>query len=172
MNDIALGGGISLENATYLMALASLVLGRDVRMVTAAGLVQGGIDRQSSITLLYDEAIAVFTCGMDGISDRRACIYGEKGFIVVDNANEYKKITVFDAAGKPVESHSMQSGYEHEVRACLKAMAMSVAEREQGSALPYGEDETCFALRMLDAVRLQLGVRYAADSKCPGAAAG
>ena len=164
LNDISMGGGISLENGTYLMALASLVLGKDVRRVSAAGMLGGGnVDRQASITLLYDNALAVFTCGMDGVSDRQACIYGEKGFIVIDNANEYKVITVFDAASRPIERHAMQSGYEFEVRACVEAMEQNAQGHLAITTPHYSQEETLFAMRMLDEARRQMGVCYAED---------
>ena len=164
LGDMHMGGGISLESGTYLMALASLVLGRNVRRVSATGLLDGGgTDRQSSITLLYDDALAVFACGMDGVSDRQACIYGEKGFVVVDNANEYKVINVFDAGGRPIERHAMQSGYEFEVRACLDAMERNAQGLKTVETPCYRQEETLFAMRMLDEARRQMGVCYAED---------
>lgn len=156
-------GGISLENGAYLMALASLVLGRDVQEVSATGLVlPQGVDEQVSVTLRYPGALAVFSLGLRGISDRGADIYGERGFIRVDNANEYKRVTVFDARGNLVERLEQQSGYEHEVRACIQAM-------HGGLLCPpeYPHEETLFNLCMLDAVRQRINVAYPEDAAIP-----
>lgn len=155
----SMGGGITLENGTYLMALASLVLGTDVRSIHAAGLLhENGVDRQSSVTLVYEDALAVFTCGMDAVSDRRAHIYGDNGFITIDNANEYKIISVHDSQGNLVEKHNMQSGYEHEIRACIESLEHGFTATPQ-----YTHEETIFAFRMMDEVRKQLHVSYDAD---------
>lgn len=52
----------------------------------------------------------------------------------------------------------MQSGYEHEIRACRESL-------EQGfTAMPqYTHEETIFAFRVLDEARKQLHVSYDVD---------
>lgn len=154
--------GISLSNGIYLLSLASLVFGTDVRrMAASAILTDSGIDKQASITLFYDNAMAVLVCGMRAASDRCAYIYGDKAYAVIDNANEYKSVSIYSVSPNPsapntrIAQYSMPSGYEYEVRACLRAI-------EQGSCEPseWRHEETLGVMRILDEVHRMIGVRY------------
>ena len=42
--------------------------------------------------------MAVLNCTMNGLSDRRGVIYGPKGYIEIENINNFASVTVYDAS--------------------------------------------------------------------------
>lgn len=155
-----MGGGFLLETGCYLVALASLVLGKDVKKVIATGiLTEDGVDREAGMMLQYPDAIACFSMGAEGVSDRRAMIYGEKGYLCLERANEYLGLVRHDAQGTIVEQVSLPGGYEFELLATLEAI-------DAGRCFPsaYPHEETLFVLEILDKARALAGVLYTADA--------
>lgn len=159
-----MGGGFLLETGCYLVALASIVLGKDVRKVIATGiLTEDGVDREAGMMLQYPDAIACFSMGAEGVSDRRAMLYGEKGYLCLERANEYLGLVRYDAQGTVVEQFSLPGGYEFELLATVDAI-------EVGRCFPspYPHEETLFVLEILDKARALAGVQYTADACLEG----
>lgn len=160
LTDPALAGGTLLDLGVYTLNFAAMMFGKDiVKTESTCTLTDTGVDASESITITYkDGRMAVLNCTMNGISDRRGVIYGPKGFIVVENINNFESVTVYDAGykpGKTIKAPKQITGYEYEVNACLEAIAKGEAECWE---MPH--EETLRIMKQMDELRAQWGVVY------------
>ena len=90
-------------------------------------------------------------------------LYGEKGYLCLERANEYLGLVRYDAQGTVVEQFSLPGGYEFELLATVDAI-------EVGRCFPspYPHEETLFVLEILDKARALAGVQYTADACLEG----
>ena len=161
----ALGGGALLDLGVYTLNFASMVFGDDVvQMDSSAGLFPTGVDHTENITLYYrDGRMAhLSSCALTP-SDRRAVVCGTRGYLAVDNVNNPLLVEVFDdsRSGVPLRSIPMPeqiTGYEYEVRACMRALAAGKTECPE---MPHAQ--TLHIMRVMDALRAQWGVRFPFD---------
>ncbi len=131
-----LGGGALLDLGVYPVNFALMAFGEDYESVSAdAVMADTGVDAIDSITLKWkDGRCAVLHANMLAVTDRLGCIYGEKGYIIVENINNCEQITVFDKDHKPARRISVPeqiSGYEYEFLACKKAIEEGRTECEE-----------------------------------------
>lgn len=158
--DPMLAGGTLLDLGVYTLNFAAMMFGKDIeRMDSSCTLTDTGVDASESITLTYkDGRMAVLSCTMNGISDRRGVIYGTKGYIVVENINNFESVTVYDAshkAAKPTKAPKQITGYEYEVYSCLEAI-----EKGEMECWEMPHEETLRIMKQMDELRLQWGVVY------------
>lgn len=160
LTDPALAGGALLDLGVYPLNFAAMMFGKNVEKIeSACTFYDTGVDESNSITLTYaDGKIAVLNSTMSGIGDRRGVIYGTKGYIEVENINNFASVTVYDAAfkaGKPVRAPKQITGYEYEVYACLEAI-----ERGEKECWEMPHAETLRIMRQMDTIRAQWGLVY------------
>jgi predicted dehydrogenase len=121
------------------------------------------VDASESITVKYkDGKMAVLNCTVNGISDRRGVIYGSKGFIVVENINNFESVTVYDASykpGKTTKAPKQITGYEYEVYSCFEAIDKGELECWE---MPH--EETIRIMKQMDELRAQWGIVYPFES--------
>lgn len=93
-----LAGGALLDVGIYPLNFAAMVFGGDVKEIAGTAVLSDlGVDLQNSMTLVYpDGKMAVLNSSAVGLSDRRGVIYGDKGYIEVDNINNCEGIRVYD----------------------------------------------------------------------------
>lgn len=152
----SLGGGVLLDIGIYTLNFASMFFGNDVVEISAAGTKNAeGADEQDVISLRYaDGRVASLTCSMRVVTDRKGVIYGDKGYMVVENINNFESLTVYDTSYKKVlhkKRPRQLTGYEYEVLACKEAIREKKTECPQ---MPHSE--TLTLLRFMDAIRRQL----------------
>lgn len=150
-----LAGGALLDVGVYPLHFAALVFGSTPASITSTAMMTDkGVDARNSITLSYaDGKMAVLTSSMTSLSDRQGVIYGNKGFIIVENINNFERIDVYDTQRALIASYRQPpqiSGYEYEVEACIHAIAN---QQWECSAIPH--NETLQVMGMLDAIRAQ-----------------
>lgn len=155
-----LGGGALLDLGVYVLNFASMAFGNDVSDIASICTFNNhGMDMQDSITLRYkDGRMAVLNATALGISDRSGVIYGPKGYIVVDNINNFEAIHVYDSSYKKTASYKRPkqiSGYEYEIESCVKAMKEGWLECPE---MPHSE--TLKMLDMMDFIRKTNGIRF------------
>lgn len=160
--DPALAGGALLDVGVYPLTFCSMAFGNDfVRMETSVQLTDAGVDRQESITLYYaDGRMALLSAGISCRSDRRCLISGSEGFLVVDNVNNPLKLTLYRqeddfTQGEDIPIPKQLTGYEYEVRACMKALEEGAIECPD---MPHSE--TIRIMEIMDELRARWGVRY------------
>jgi predicted dehydrogenase len=102
--------------------------------------------------------MAVLTHGIYSRSDRKGIIYGDKGYIVVENINNPQNISVYDTNDKLLAYYDVPaqiSGYEYqfrEVDRCLKE-----GKRECPS-MPL--EESVRMMELMDHIRSLWGLKY------------
>ena len=158
--DPSLGGGALLDIGVYPLNFASMVFGDDVTDIVSIGTRNpNGMDEQDSITLRYRNGrMAVLNCTTRAVGDRLGMICGTRGYIVLNNINNYESLTVYDNAGKKMGFYKRPrqiTGYEYELKACIRAMKKGFLECPE---MPHAE--TLKMLNMMDFIRHQLNVVY------------
>lgn len=157
-----LAGGALLDVGVYPLNFACMIFGSDpVRIESSVQLTEAGVDYQESFTLHYaDGRMAVLSAGMGSRCDRHCLISGSKGYIVADNVNNIRKIELFTESDHFAEPRVFSvpeqlTGYEYEVRACLRALNTGAIECPE---MPHAE--IIRVMELMDTLRAQWGVRY------------
>lgn len=160
MTDPALAGGTLLDLGVYALNFASMVFGNEVREVKASAvLTDRGMDAADSITLIYEDGrMAVLHSDMRVASNREGTVYGDKGYIMVQNINNCEGIRVYDLGHHLIaeyETPKQITGYEYEVEACMRALEKGEKECPE---MPH--TETVYIMELMDKIRAQIGVVY------------
>lgn len=160
MQEPGLAGGALLDLGVYPINFASMVFGDKIREVSSSAvLTESKVDAVNSITLIYEDGkMAQLHSNMMAATDRRGMIYGDKGYIEVQNINNCEGIRVFDTNHKLIaeyETPKQITGYEYEVEACMEAMAKGELECPQ---MPH--KESIRIMELMDSLRVQWGVKY------------
>ncbi|EOS79949.1 hypothetical protein C817_02198 [Dorea sp. 5-2] len=158
-----LGGGALLDLGVYPVNFALMVFGDDYEEVSADAVLSGeGVDLQNSITLKWkDGKFAVLHSNMQALTDRRGVIYGDKGYIVVENINNCESVCAHDLERKLIRKYEIPeqiTGYEYEVEACRRAIKAGEVECKE---MPHADSVAVMAL--LDKVRKILGITYTCE---------
>ena len=116
-----LAGGALLDVGVYTLNFALMHFGNKIDKVESSVMkTQTGVDGMETITLFYqDGRMASLTAGIYGRSDRKGIIYGEKGYLIVENINNPQSVRVYDTDDKLIREYELPeqiSGYEYEIR--------------------------------------------------------
>lgn len=154
-----LAGGALLDLGVYLVHLAMMLFGTEVdRIISAASMTETGVDGSDSITMIFgDGRLAVLHSSMLAASDRKAVIFGTKGYLEIQNLNNPEKLTVYNANHQETAVYyppEQITGYEYEVLACKEAIERKASECEAVS-----HAETLGVMRVLDEIRRQWGYK-------------
>lgn len=160
LKDPALAGGALLDLGVYTLNFAAMIFGKDIERIESSCILSDtGVDASESITIIYkDGRMAVLTSTMNGISDRQGVIYGPKGYIIVENINDFESVTVYDAdhkAGKTIKAPKQITGYEYEVYSCMEAI-----EKGESECWEMPHEEILRIMQQMDGLRAQWGVVY------------
>ncbi len=167
LTDPALAGGALLDLGVYTLNFASMIFGREIEKTESSCILTDlGVDASESITLKYkDGRMAVLNCTMNAVSDRRGVVYGPKGYIVIENINNFESVTVYDTGykpGKPVKAPRQITGYEYEVYSCLEAI-----EKGEKECWEMPHEETLRIMRQMDGLRADWGVVFPFEKELP-----
>ena len=159
-----LAGGALLDLSVYPINFVSMVMGDDIRRLTATCVkTETGVDGQDNFCIEYaDGSMASLFTSMYCQTNRMGVISGEDGFIEVENINNPKKITAFRHGGKCDKTEirtwgvpEQISGYEYEVRSTIKAIE---ERRIECPEMPHSE--TLEIMRQMDCARKQFGIVF------------
>lgn len=144
-----------------------MIFGREIEKTESSCILTDlGVDASESITLKYkDGRMAVLNCTMNAVSDRRGVVYGPKGYIVIENINNFESVTVYDTGykpGKPVKAPRQITGYEYEVYSCLEAI-----EKGEKECWEMPHEETLRIMRQMDGLRADWGVVFPFEKELP-----
>ena len=160
LTEPALAGGALLDLGVYPLNFAAMMFGKDIDKIDSSCVITDtGVDASESITITYkDGRVAVLNCTMNGLSDRRGVIYGPKGYIAIENINNFASVTVYDVnykAVKSVKAPKQITGYEYEVYSCMEAI-----EKGENECWEMPHDETLHIMKQMDELRAQWGVVF------------
>lgn len=161
----ALAGGALLDVGVYTLNFAAMMFGSEVEKISSVcTYTNTGVDEQNSMTLLYKGGkMAVLNSSTMSLSDRKGIIHGTKGFIVIENINNFASLRVFDENYTEVEVYHAPeqiTGFEYEVEACVKALKAGAYECEQ---MPHAE--IIRMMEWMDEMREQWGIKYPFEDK-------
>ena len=160
LHDKSLGGGALLDVGIYPLTFASLILGNEVTDIcSTADLSDTGVDKSNHMVLTYASGAraAVFS-SVVGPTDRMGVIYGEKGYAIVGDVNNYAYLRVYNDDQQVVEETlcpPQVTGFEYELAACVEAMAAGRTECPQA---PHALSVTM--MELMDKIRGQWGLEY------------
>lgn len=157
MEEPHLAGGALLDLGVYPLNFAAMVFGDQVeRMESTVVKSDKGVDVEESMTLVYEDGrMAVLHSNMGAVTDRRGCIFGDKGFLEITNINNIEKIQVFDQEYRETAVYQVPeqiTGYEYEVEACIEAIEKGWTQCPQ---MPHSE--TIRIMEQMDALRKAWG---------------
>ncbi|MDR0948088.1 MAG: Gfo/Idh/MocA family oxidoreductase [Lachnospiraceae bacterium] len=159
-----LAGGALLDLGVYTLNFASMFFGNDIASIEGtAVMTDTGVDKQNNISLIYqDGRMATLCSSMMGMSDRRGIIYGDRGFLEVENINNFESITIYNQAREEVAKFGAPkqiTGYEYQVDACIYAIDHGLLECPE---MPHSE--IILMMEWMDALRAKWNMKLPADS--------
>ena len=158
--DINLAGGALLDVGVYGINFALMHFGKDIKKIeSSCQKTDTGVDAQESITIHYNDGrMVVLTHGIYSRSDRKGIIYGDKGYIVVENINNPQSIDVYDTNDillKHIDVPKQISGYEYEVIESIECIKDNLIESH---SMPL--DESIYLMETMDSIRKQWNLKY------------
>lgn len=158
-----MAGGALLDVGVYTLNFASIAFGDEIAsMDSTVILTDTGVDAQSSTTFVYkDGKMAILNSSLRVLSDRQGIIYGSKGFLVVENINNFETITVYNEKREVTAVYQRPeqiTGYEYQVRACKMAIEEGKCECPEMT-----HEETCRIMAQMDAIRKKWGLKYPSE---------
>ena len=102
--------------------------------------------------------MAVLTHDIYSRSDRKGILYGETGYIVVENINNPQCISVYDTEDRLLQKTNVPdqiSGYEYEVKECIEAVK---AGKLESDSMPLAD--SIQVMEIMDELRRQWGLVY------------
>lgn len=156
-------GGALFDLGVYPINLALMVFGHDVVDVSSACVKNDlGVDLQNSMTLTYgDGRMAMLQTSVRFASDRKGIIFGDKGYIVIDNINNPQHATLFNSFQVQLTTRSETprfTGFEYQVEAAIRAITEGKIEPDD---MPH--EEILRVMRMLDKLKKDWGVCFPMD---------
>jgi len=158
--DPALAGGALLDVGVYPINFMLMALGSSFeRFSTSVQMTERGVDAHNSMTFLYPERrMAVLHSTQFALTDRRGLIYGDKGYVEVENINNPEAIRVYDLDYQLVQELIQPpqiTGFEYQVEACIDALEAKEIECPQ---MPH--EEIIRVMQIMDDVRAAWGMKY------------
>lgn len=148
-----LGGGALLDLGVYTLNFATTVLGDDVKKIAGSVVMhETGVDRQEFITLTYENGVmaSLYNTALT-VASRQGVIYGTKGYIVVDNINNYEAFHIYNQKyelEETIERPEQITGFEYQVNACKRALSEGKLECEE---MPH--EHSIKIMQMIDEIR-------------------
>lgn len=158
--DPNLAGGALLDVGIYGLNFAFTHFGNDIKKIeTSCVFHETGVDGSENITVHYNDGrIAVLTHSMYCRSDRKGIIYGDKGYMIIENINNPQCVDVYDCDDKLLEHHDIPkqiSGYEYEIEECMKCIQEGKLQADSISL-----DESVELMETMDRIRNIWGLKY------------
>ncbi|MEO3819311.1 Gfo/Idh/MocA family oxidoreductase [Plantactinospora sp. B24E8] len=164
LRDPALGGGALLDLGVYPVTLAHLLFGEPTSIGALGTLTPYGVDESTGMLLGYpDGALASLNCSIVADTPWTAAVCGSAGRIELGRG--FFRPSTFTVHRDGVVAQTVEvpyagEGFVHEAVEVMRCLRAGLTE----SPLVTLAD-TVAVLRILDAVRSRIGVRYPADDR-------
>ncbi len=162
----ALAGGALLDLGVYPINLASMLFGTEpVSISSTCAKLETGVDAHCNIQIGYKGAkTANMFCTMMYKPDNNARIYGDKGYIEIDNINNPESFRIYQGDHKLVLETKIPdrqiTGYEYEFMAARDAIILGACESPE---MPH--DETLRIMRIMDGLRKTWNVKFPMEAE-------
>src|SRR4051812_24047729 len=164
--DPALGGGALLDMGIYPLTFVSLFLGEPSTVAAVASLSDQGVDLDVAVSLGYPcGAVGSLTSSMTSLSPCSASVATDRGRLDLPAPFHIPTTATWtpgdpDGDGQPEQLHEdlLGVGYTHEALEVVRCLRSGETE---SPLVPL--DDTVALMRQMDAIRADIGVRYAVD---------
>lgn len=157
--DPALAGGTLLDVGVYTLNFAEMAFGPADGALISCTKNELGVDMTDQITLTWNDGrTAHLTAAVTVASDRSGCIYGDQGYLMVENINNPQSISVYDADHqlvKHIPCPAQFTGYEYEVLETVRCIREGKLECP---SMPHSE--TIHMMELMDHLRAQMALHY------------
>lgn len=163
--DPNLAGGALLDVGIYPLTFAAIVFGSFTKEAiekvtsTCTKHPETGVDTIDSVTIQYKNGrVAMIYSTMFCQTNRQGTIDGRKGFMEIENVNNYQALRVYNLERKlikEIKCPKQINGYEYEVQSCLKAIREGKIECPE---MPH--EETIRMMEFMDSLRKEWGIKY------------
>ena len=155
-----LSGGALLDIGVYPLAFASLCFGDRVESFeSAAEISDTGVDTSSYTRLKYENGRRAYLYATsESLSDRRGAIFGDEGYAVVENINNFEEVCIFGADNKLVEriaAPEQISGYEYQFESSINAIRKGKIECGE-----WNHGQIIGLMELMDGIRHSWGMYY------------
>jgi predicted dehydrogenase len=162
VNNPALGGGALLDLGIYPLSIAADLLGPVDTVQAQALLGPTGVDIHTGFTLRHASgALSICSCSLRARTPAELTIAGELGHIRMNTMfHRATSVTVAlaDGATRTVQTPYLGNGYVHEAIEAGRCLREGLLESERMTLA-----DTLALMDILDRIRTQTGLRYAAD---------
>ena len=158
-------GGALLDLGVYCINFVRMVCDNPIEKIDSQCILsESGVDFTESISMTLSGGImANIQSSASCAGYNTAVIAGTEGYIVIDNVNNPRRISIYAKGGIFVEEINVPdciSGYEYEFEACRDAIAAGLIEPPQ---MPHSE--ILYIMELMDSLRKDWGVRYPMDGQ-------
>ena len=158
----ALGGGALLDLGIYPLSIATALLG-PVRTVTASAEIgPTGVDLHTGFVLTHEDgALSHCSCSLKARTPCELTVSGELGHVRMNTQFHRAtsvSVVLADGGSSTVATPYLGNGYVHEI---VEAQRCWQAGLIESPGMTHGE--TLALMGVMDQIRAQVGVRYAAD---------
>lgn len=155
-----LAGGALLDLGVYPINFALMTFHSEVKKVDSTVVKSpAGIDWINSMTMIFEDGkMAVLHSNMLASANREGAIFGDKGYMEIQNINNCEEIRLYDAnyhLVKRIPVPEQINGYEYEVLSCIRAIKEGKIECEE---MPH--EETLRVMRIMDQLRADWGIQF------------
>jgi len=162
VNHRELGGGALLDLGIYPLSIAAAIMGPVTKVSALAEMSETGVDAQTGFNLLHvGGAMSVCSCSLLAKTSNQLTVSGALGQVRMDASfHRWPSLTVTSASGstRVVPTPYLGNGYVHEAIEATRCVREGLLE---SAGMPL--DETLALMRVLDTIRVQIGLRYPAD---------
>lgn len=156
-----LAGGVLLDLGVYLLNIAHMFYSTGLASITSTcAKIDTGVDGQCTIQMNYNGAkTANFFSTMMYKPDNNLRIYGDKGYIEIDNVNNPEAVRIYQGDhtlildARPPEKQI--SGYEYQFLSARKAIIVGNIESPE---MPHAD--TIQIMKLMDDLRKTWNVKY------------
>jgi predicted dehydrogenase len=158
----ALGGGALLDLGIYPLSIACDLLGPVESVQAQAEMGATGVDLQTGFTLKHSGGgMSVCSCSLKARTPCELTVCGELGHVRMNTMFHRAtsiSVALADGSSRTVPTPYIGNGYVHEAIEAQRCFLAGLIESERMT-----HEETLALMGVLDTVREQIGLRYAAD---------
>jgi predicted dehydrogenase len=163
VNRLELGGGALLDLGIYPLSISCALLGPVASVQAQAFLGDGGIDLTTGFSMKHESgAMSVCSCSLRARTPCELTVSGTLGSVRMDAMFHLAKsvtVRLADGSRRTVPTPYLGNGYVHEAIEAGRCLRAGLLESPH-----MLHDDTLAQMRLLDAIRAQIGLHYPSDN--------
>lgn len=164
-----LGGGALLDLGIYTLSIAAALLGPVVSVRAQAEMGSTGVDVETGFTLRHASgAMSVCSCSLRARTPCELTVSGAKGHVRMNTQFHCARsvtVVLADGHSRTVDTPFIGNGYAHEAIEAQRCFLAGLIESPH-----MAHEETLALMGVMDSIREEIGLRYAADMMRPRSA--